>query len=162
MCPSEAKGSLKRFCKHAFESRLSFLSREPLVWRHSRMCFMIGPSLRFVVAVRASQPSQPDIQRFLPSTVMPSASSKTASMSNQVPSIEGQDPLRVVVSMMEKKVRNLEKRKVSLRPMASHTTSTLFGRCCVWSKLFHCGVSVTPILTDEASRQSFRISYHNF
>ena len=90
---------------------------------------MIRPSLRFVVAVRASQPSQPDIQRFLPPTVMPSASSKTASMSNQVPSIEGQDPLRVVVSMMEKKVRNLEKRKVSLRPMASH--NTLFGRCCV-------------------------------
>eukprot|EP00112_Aurelia_sp_Birch-Aquarium-sp1_P024496 Seg779.3 transcript_id=Seg779.3/GoldUCD/mRNA.D3Y31 product=Caprin-1 protein_id=Seg779.3/GoldUCD/D3Y31 len=45
---------------------------------------------------------------------MPSASSKTASMSNQVPSIEGQDPLRVVVSMMEKKVRNLEKRKGKL------------------------------------------------
>lgn len=69
---------------------------------------------------------------------MPSASSKTASMSNQVPSIEGQDPLRVVVSMMEKKVRNLEKRKVSLRPMAlaSHTTSTLFGRCVFETNYF--------------------------
>eukprot|EP00795_Rhopilema_esculentum_P011323 gene11323-21514_t len=35
-------------------------------------------------------------------------------MANQVPSIEGQDPLKVVVSMMEKKVRNLEKRKTKL------------------------------------------------
>eukprot|EP00794_Sanderia_malayensis_P018152 gene18152-19963_t len=45
---------------------------------------------------------------------MPSASSKSAAMSSQVPSLEGQDPLKVVVSMMEKKVRNLEKRKTRL------------------------------------------------
>eukprot|EP00493_Phyllostaurus_siculus_P014470 UN14693 len=45
---------------------------------------------------------------------MPSASSKSASMASQVPSLEGQDPLKVVVSMMEKKVRNLEKRKTRL------------------------------------------------
>ena len=51
---------------------------------------------------------------FLPFTVMPSASSKNTSMASSVPNIEGQDPLKVVVSMMEKKVRNLEKRKVSL------------------------------------------------
>merc|ERR1712141_964451 len=50
----------------------------------------------------------------LPFTVMPSASSKNPSMATQVPSIEGQDPLKVVVLMMEKKIRNLEKRKTKL------------------------------------------------
>jgi len=52
--------------------------------------------------------------QLLPFAVMPSASSKNPSMTTQLPNIEGQDPLKVVVSMMEKKIRNLEKRKTKL------------------------------------------------